>query len=779
MTVCTAKNCALVAKHVVPVFPVQPGSGVDCVALKEQNSKELIRLLLLEDNLADKTLVQIHLSAISDCTFDIEWCRTVAEARAELESRPEDFDIVFVDYNLPDGKGLDLVNEMANRLTAPMILLTGHNSREIDIEAMASGAADFLPKDLLDDQILERCIRYSIERRQHSHKLRTSVSQLEATNRQLTDTTARREAEVANVIKLAEHLAKPPDQADQININSHVLDGHRSSYESVAEACTVGVWQIQPDGLSIHTNTHMCRLLGLDPDIAPEELYFTPQFAEPDRRRAEREMAVWKSGMASSFESRFATVSADSFRDLAISGCPVLDINGEAESIIVTVMDVTERRQAESIVRELAQKDPLTSLLNRTTFLDLLPSAVAINQRNGTHVALLYIDLDNFKTINDTYGHQAGDEVLKMVARKLQSCIRESDFAARIGGDEFTVALSNLNSPMGAAAVAENILEAMREPWTVEGEPLKIRMSIGIAIDDKCTPRQCLKNADLALYRCKRDGGDAYQFFDPGMLEIVERRLKCEADLETAVTHDEFQLHYQPQISLIDGSMTGMEALIRWNRPDFGLVGPGEFMEVAEDNGAIIEIGNWVARTACDQIASLPSGVPISINISAKELRQPNLAATLMAIVETAEIPAERLIVEITESAVIEDLEKSAQIVADIRRCGIKVSLDDFGTGYSSLSILKRLPVDSLKIDGSFISNICNDEVDAAIVETIIDLGRRMDLRVVAECIETEGQARKLVNMGCTEAQGFFYCRPCPVDEIAAWQQSESLRAAG
>lgn len=741
-----------------------------------QKPEEIVRILLLEDNPGDMALFKVHLSDIPGGAFGVTWVQTVAGAREELELRPDDFDIAFVDFNLPDGNGIELVNELAAGLHCPMILLTGQTSRDLDIAAISSGAADFLPKDMIDSEILNRVLRYSIERRQQDQHLRTSVTQLEATNQKLVSTSALREAEVANVIKLAEHLAKP---SDRIEVDGHMLDGERSSDEAIAEASAVGVWHIQPDGLSLHTNAHMCRLLGLEPDTSPTNLFFTNQFAVPDQRRAEREIAVWKSGMASSFESRFEAASYDNIRDMAISGCPVLDPDGAVESIIVTVMDVSERRQSETLIRELAQKDPLTSLLNRTTFLDLLSTAVAINQRNGTHVALLYIDLDRFKAVNDTYGHQAGDEVLKVVAEKIQSCIRESDFAARLGGDEFTIALNNLASPMGAAAVAENILESIRQPWLVDGEPVNVGMSIGIAMYSDCTAQQCLQNADLALYRCKRDGGDAYQFFAPGMLEIVERRRKCEADIHLALENDEFRLHYQPQISLVDGSVTGMEALIRWERPEVGLVSPGDFMDVAEDTGSIIEIGNWVARTACDQIARLPDGVPISINISAKELRQPGLARTLLGIVERACISPDRLMIEITESAVIDDIEQSARLIAKIRSYGMKVALDDFGTGYSSLSVLKRLPVDSLKIDGSFIQNICTSAVDAAIAESIVDLGRRMGLRVVAECIETAEQAERLREMRCEVAQGFFYSKPVAANEIENWKAVPEIRAAG
>lgn len=740
----------------------------------ERQENEIIRVLLLEDNRADMELLKIYLSEVKNRDFDIQWTESVAAARQILMTSADCFDVVFFDHNLPDGSGLDLINEVADKIKPPIILLTGYVGRDLDVAAMSSGAADFLPKDIIDSEILDRTIRYSIERRQYGQSLRSSFSHLEATNQKMVATTARREAEAANVIKLAEHLSKPPDHDE---VSCHVMTSGQSSYEAIAEACTVGVWHVRPDGQSIHANTHMCQLLGVETDAELADLAFASMFAEPDQRRAGRELAVWASGMASSFESRLATSGAGEFRDLAISGCPMVDDAGQVESIIMTVMDITERRQAENRVRELAQRDPLTSLLNRASFLEVLPSAIAINERNETDVAVLYIDLDGFKNVNDTYGHQAGDSVLRIFAEKLQSCIRESDFAARLGGDEFAVALSNLKSPLGAASVAENILETVSEPWIIDGELADVGLSIGIAMNDGSTPEQCLKNADLALYRCKRDGGNRYAFFDPEMLEAVESRHRCESDLKEAIEKGGFELYYQPQVNLSTGATTGFEALIRWHRPSFGLVGPGDFMDVAEDSAAIISIGNWVARTACKQIASLPPTLPVSINVSARELRQPELAQTLTDILSAANISPDRLVVEITESAVIDDLEQSARIVAAIRRQGIKVALDDFGTGYSSLSTLKKLPVDSIKIDGSFVRNICSNPVDAAIAESIVDLGRRMELRVVAECIETEDQAACLRDMGCEEAQGFYYCKPVPVENIAAWRGPDAIRA--
>lgn len=740
----------------------------------EHPKKKILRVLLLEDNRADMELLKIHLSQVADCEFDIQWTQTIASAREILLASADEFDVVFCDHNLPDGHGLDLVGEVSAKIKPPIILLTGYTGRELDVSAMTSGAADFLPKDIIDSKILDRTIRYSIERRQHSQRLSSSVSHLQATNRKMTEDTAWRDAQAANVIKLAEHLAKPPDQ-DQTKRN--VVNSARSSYEAVAEACTVGVWHIRPDGRSIHANVHMCQLLGVESDTALADEAFVSMFAEPDRQRAGRELAVWASGMASSFESRLATTGTSPFRDLAISGCPMLDKAGQIESVLVTVMDITERRQAETMVRDLAQRDPLTSLLNRASFLDLLPSALAINQRNDTAVAILYLDLDGFKGVNDTYGHLAGDHVLRIFAGKLNSCIRESDFAARLGGDEFVVALSNLESPLGAAAAADHILEVVREPWIIDGKQVNVGVSIGIAMSDGTSPEQCLKNADLALYRSKRDGGNRYAFFDPVMLEAVESRQRCEVELKAAIGGDAFRLHYQPQVSLTNGTTTGFEALLRWQRPSVGLVGPYEFMDVAEDSGEIIGIGKWVARTACEQIADLPTNVPVSINVSARELRQPDLARNLADIISAADLSPDRLIVEITESAVIDDLEECAIIVAAIRRQGIKVALDDFGTGYSSLSILKRLRVDSIKIDGSFVRNICSSAVDAAIAESIVDLGRRMDLRVVAECIETEEQAACLRDIGCEEVQGFYYSAPIPAEYIADWPSPQPLLA--
>ena len=724
------------------------------------------RILLLDDSPADAFLVETFLESIPSNPHQLTHVDTVSAFRETLEGAPDAFDVILVDQNLPDGEGIEVVADLARSVSAPMILMTGGRSPNLDLEALNSGAADYLHKDSLNPETLERAIRHSLARRTRNHALRRDVAELEEENYKLASTTARIEAEISNVFKLAQHLARPPDQLEE---TCQIFSDEGATYEAVAENCNVGVWQIYPDGRTVHANFQMCRFLGLDSPGEIENSGFSSHFDIPERRRAENELAVWKSGMASSFETRIAGREPGQYRDLALSGCPIHGRNGEPDSIIVTAIDVTERRTAETMIRDLAQTDPLTSLLNRTTFMDMLSSVVAINRRNGTDVALLYIDLDNFKQVNDTLGHLAGDDVLKAVADCIRENIRGSDFAARIGGDEFAVALNNLRSPLGAASVAQNILDAIAQSSKMEDLPVDVGASIGIAIFDTedCTPEHCLRNADMALYQRKGGGGQGFNFFDPAMLRAVEMRRKFEADLKAAPGQGDLRLFYQPQINMVDGSISGMEALLRWNRPETGIVGPDEFMEIAEECGAVVALGDWVARTACAQIAASDANLPISINISAMELRQPDLADKLASIVAEERIAPDRLTVEVTESAVIDDLEKSAQVIADIRRRGIKVALDDFGTGYSSLSILRSLPVDCLKIDGSFVQNICTNRVDAAIAQSVIDLGRRMGVRVVAECAETSDQIECLRELGCQEVQGFYYFQPLSPDQVA------------
>lgn len=723
-------------------------------------------VLVLEDNPGDARLVKHYLGEIRHHRYIVEHCQRVEAARSLIASRIPKPDIVLMDRHLPDGDGLEFLRELAADADIPAIMLTGDAAHDTDLAAMRHGASDFLNKSELSGSVLDRSIRYALESRRHRDELKSALDKLQTANMKLNRQAARIEAEVANVFNLAEHLAKPHDR---IEMNSHPLGGANSGYDDVVENCAVGIWHILPDGTTLKTNTAMVQFVGVDPGELHLYEEFAALFSDNDRRRAERELTVWTSGMTSSYETRLTHPISEKPLNLAISGCPVLDDQGRVTSIIITVVDLTERRRTENTTRRQAQTDPLTALLNRNAFLDVLPGTHAINRRNGTQIALLYFDLDRFKLVNDTLGHQTGDDVLRKVAERVKSCIRSSDFAARIGGDEFAVALNNIQSPMGAAQVAQNLLQAISAPILLDGRSIDVGVSIGITMleDASIDPEECLKSADMALYECKRSGGNAFQFFDPEMLVAVEDRKRFDTDLARAPEDQALELYYQPQIDIWTGEVKGLEALLRWNRPEFGYVEPGTFIPFAEESGAIVDLGRWVAETACREMAIFGAPIPVSINVSAMELRQPSFTDDLARLVHDSGIQPERLAIEVTESAIMDDLDRSARVIGDIRALGVRVALDDFGTGYSSLTLLKSLKVDTLKIDGSFIQNICTNPVDAAIVKSVIEMGERMHLRVVAERIEDADQVDKLKELGGQEAQGYYYCRPQPANRIA------------
>lgn len=723
------------------------------------------RILLVEDNPSDSRLITTYLSSVADRSYICDVTENLAGARQYLSKNAEIYDAVLVDENLPDGSGVDLIGEFSGQIHAPIILLTGQLNKEMDQAAIQAGASYYLPKDDADSEVLDRVIRYTITERDNRQSLRSSVDQLLEQKRSLEKAALRRDAEVTNVIKLTEHLSRP---LEDLEFNCHFLGKDQSGYSVVADASNVGIWQIQPTGETIHANTYIQFLFGENAGDEASLDEFTKHFPGEASDSAVKELARWNAGMVTSFEAQLPSNHSLEIRDLAISGCPMLNSDGSVDSILVTVVDITERRRAESAIRDLAQKDQLTGLLNRATFMEILPGVVAMNRRNDTSVALLYLDLDKFKAVNDTLGHNAGDQVLVTAAKKLRACIRESDFVARLGGDEFTVILNNLKTPLEASAVCEKLLEAFGKPWLIGDALVEIGVSIGIAIyeNEEHEPEQVLKNADLALYRCKQSGGNAYQFFDPAMLESVKVRVACELDLAKAIADDRFEMHYQRQVDLRTGELLGLEALLRWDRPNQGLVGPAVFMNVAESSPLICDIGSWVAHAVCQDISRYPMNVPVAINVSAREFHQRSFADSLAGIVRDSGHNPEEISVEITESAVFADLDESREIVRRIRNHGIGVALDDFGTGFSSLSLIRELSVSCLKIDGSFMRDVCTNATDRAIVETIIDLAHRMNLDVVAEYIESEDQAALMRELGCIKGQGYLFGAPMKPAEI-------------
>ena len=442
---------------------------------------------------------------------------------------------------------------------------------------------------------------------------------------------------------------------------------------------------------------------------------------------------------------------------------------------VAIVQDISERKRAEEQIRRQASTDALTGLPNRTVFFDHMTLAKAGATRNGNIFAVLFLDLDRFKDVNDSLGHLIGDQLLKMVGERLKSCVRQVDTVARFGGDEFTIILPEISNDHDAGVVSEKILERLSNPFHLDDQELYIGASIGITIfpndaDDEIT---LLRNADMSMFKAKEEGRNTYRYFSPEMSIRVLQRRQLEHDLRLALERDEFHLDYQPIVSLSSGRVSGMEALIRWNHPEQGLVPPGEFIELAEDTGLIGPIGEWVLKAACRQAQEwLNRGLPnlrMSVNLSTQQLKHGVSAETIARVIEQTQFPVDLLTIEITEGLVMEDTEEAIAWLNALRDLGIRLSIDDFGTGYSSLSYLKRIPAQTLKVDRSFICDVTEDKADQALVSAIVALAHGIGLEVVCEGVETEEQLDFIKSLKCDYVQGYYCSQPLSKSEFEAF----------
>ncbi|MER2541147.1 MAG: EAL domain-containing protein [Azonexus sp.] len=451
----------------------------------------------------------------------------------------------------------------------------------------------------------------------------------------------------------------------------------------------------------------------------------------------------------------------------------VRNAEGGITHYIGTHYDLTERKKAEERINALAFYDQLTNLPNRILLVEHLNRSMAASLRSGSHGALLFIDLDNFKTLNDTQGHEMGDLLLKQVADRLKQCVHGEDTVARQGGDEFVVLLSDLGTSEPEAAstaesIAEKILEQLNLPYQIGHFSHHSTASIGVTLfsGNQSSVDDLMKQADLAMYRAKGAGRNIVRFFDPAMEAIVKVRAELEDDLRQAIDKKQFLLHYQPQV-VDDGRITGAEVLVRWQHPLRGMISPADFIPLAEDTDLILPLGQWVLETACRKLALWSTrpetaALNIAVNVSAKQFRQPGFVDQVLAAVKKSSADPRRLKLELTESLLVDNVEEIIEKMHRLKAKGIGFSLDDFGTGYSSLSYLKRLPLDQLKIDQSFVRDVLSDPNDAAIAKTIVTLGQSLGLAVIAEGVETQAQRDFLANAGCYAYQGYFFSKPLP-----------------
>jgi len=457
----------------------------------------------------------------------------------------------------------------------------------------------------------------------------------------------------------------------------------------------------------------------------------------------------------------------------SISGAPMLDGAGQFKGYRGVGHDITERRAAEERIRYLATHDGLTGLPNRVMFSELLNLAIETARRYKRLFAVLFIDLDRFKYINDNLGHEAGDELLKEMSRRLKDCLRASDVVARLGGDEFVVILQEVKEPHHAAAAARKILSAAMKPIPIFGHECRVTASVGICLypADAEDEKALMKNADLAMYQAKEEGKNNFQFYSRDSRSRSLERIAIETNLRRALERQEFSLHYQAKRHLRSGAITGVEALLRWQNAELGSVTPVQFIPVAEETGLIIPIGRWVLFTACEQsVAWQKAGLPpvcMSVNLSPRQFSDPGLLSDVAKALQTTGLEPGLLEPEITESVVMHDTERAIRLLKAIKEMGLRLALDDFGTGYSSLGQLKRFPIDTLKVDRSFIRDLSSDPEDRAITEAIIAMGRTLSLTVIAEGVETEEQEEFLRQHACDQMQGFYFSKPIAADQFA------------
>ncbi|MFZ1907778.1 MAG: EAL domain-containing protein, partial [Burkholderiales bacterium] len=506
------------------------------------------------------------------------------------------------------------------------------------------------------------------------------------------------------------------------------------------------------------------------------------QIVHPDDlERVQAEVrAAWAGGVDQ--EYRFLRADGE-LRWLRVRSFPIQGTSGDSGRVAVVAEDVTEKKAGEQRLMQLAHYDHLTDLPNRAYFSEALERIIGQARRGGWTVGVLFIDLDRFKGVNDTLGHAAGDELLQQVAGRLLHCVRVRDVVGRLGGDEYALILPALERPEHAGSVAAKILESFARPFEISGRELFVTPSIGITLfpADGAEAGELLRNADAAMYRAKEEGRNTYRYYTAQMNRLAAEKLELEGLLRRALERGELLLHYQPKLDLASGQVSGLEALLRWQRPGVGLVAPGEFIPLLEETGLIVPVGDWVVAEACRQLkawrAESAPPVPIAVNLSARQFREKDLAERITRAARAHEVAPGGLELEITESALMSNDADVVAALGALRAAGMRIALDDFGTGYSSLSYLKRFPIDAVKIDRSFVSGVQSDPNDAAIALSVIGIGRSLGLRVIAEGVETDAQLEFLRANRCDEIQGYQFARP--MDAAATAEFVRRHRALG
>src|ERR1700733_4771742 len=684
-------------------------------------------VLLIHDDCAKAKMVQDALLSSLDGFFIVDWVERCADGLLLLRKKGgERIAAILLSLYLPDSEGVETFDRIFKASpNIPILVLSSPAHENAAKLAVQLGAQDYVLDDDLDGYLLPKALRNMLERAASAEALFSEKERAQVTLNSIGDAVVCTDAvgAVTFLNPVAEAMTGwPADEAAgrpfaQIFRIINVTDHHRP---------------IDPTALVIQTDKTL--------------------------RLAEGCVLIRRDGVEAAIED---------------STAPIHDREGRVTGAVMVFHDVTQARAMTQKMTHLAQFDFLTDLPNRLLLNDRLSQAISAARRQDQSLAVLFVDVDRFKHVNDSLGHLIGDKLLLSIAQRLVAGVRESDTISRQGGDEFVILLSSVAHAADAALSAQKILTVAQMPYRVDEHDLQITLSVGISIypDDGADAETLVKNADIAMLSAKDNGRNNYQFFRPAMNERAQERQSIEGSLRHALERNEFVLHYQAKLDLVTETLSGAEALIRWHQPQSGYLLPKDFIPIAEQCGYIVPIGRWVLREACRQRRSWNESdlnrVPVAVNISAVELRSTNFVNHVRAILEETGLEPRYLEFELTETSFMQDPQSTIAVLRALKDIGIRLTLDDFGTGYSSLSYLKRFPIDALKIDKSFVKGLCTDSDDSKLVSAVINLGRSFHLRVIAEGIETREQFLALQAQNCAEGQGYYFEKPVAAGEFA------------
>jgi diguanylate cyclase (GGDEF)-like protein/PAS domain S-box-containing protein len=684
---------------------------------------ESLRILLVEDDEDDFVLTRSMLQAPGEGWFQLEWEQSYLPAlQAIREAR---HDLYLVDYRLGDRTGLDLVRDAwDSEPPAPVIVLTGQDDYEVDVQASELGVTDYLVKGTIDAPSLERTIRYAVRHHQVMVDLRRSEER----------------------------------------------------YAVAVQATNDGIWDWDLADESMHFSDRWKMLLGYGDALNSDRPDAWFDLVHPDDvARLRREINQHLSGTSPHFENEHRIRHADgSWRWVLTRGLTTRGADGRPRRITGSLSDITDRRVAQERLIHDALHDSLTGLPNRALFLDRLTQCLAHLERDPSYACgLLYVDIDRFKLVNDSLSHAAGDRLLIEIARRVGAILRPGDTLARLGGDEFAILLDGAITPSSALDIAARVAGAIAQPLRFERRELSVSASIGIAhnLDGCVSPDELVRNADIAMYDAKTRGGGRCELFDASMHQRVVDRVSLETRLRHAIEQQRLRTFFQPIIDLRSGELHGLEALARWPADDEP-VPPSEFIEVAEESGLIGPLGVLVLRSACETLSDwrargvVAPEVTVSVNVSIRQITDGGLVEHVRAALHDHELPPANLVLEITESTLIENPELVSAVLDDLLTLGVAIQLDDFGTGYSSLTVLHDFPGDTLKIDRSFVATMIERAESQAIIRSIIGLAHNLGLRVIAEGIERTEQRDAVAALRCEFGQGYHFARPLPREEF-------------